>query len=70
MVAPGTVIEEKAILPLRWEAALGAFEAGRILPRYLGQRYHDLYASCRREECDRFHAEITDRDYEWYLRAG
>jgi len=23
----------------------------------------------RREECDRIHAEITDRDYEWCLRA-
>ncbi|MGH8129851.1 MAG: glutamine synthetase family protein [Steroidobacteraceae bacterium] len=69
MVAQGTVIEEKAELPLRWEAALDAFDAGKILPRYLGERYHKLYATCRREECDRFHAEITDRDYEWYLRA-
>jgi hypothetical protein len=25
--------------------------------------------ACRREECDRIHAEIPDRDYEWYLRA-
>jgi len=69
MVAQGTVIEEKAELPLRWEAALDAFAAGSILPKYLGKRYHDLYAACRREECDRFHAQITDRDYEWYLRA-
>ena len=69
MVAEGAVIEEKAELPLRWEAALDAFEAGSILPKYLGARYHALYASCRREECDRFHAEIPDRDYEWYLRA-
>jgi glutamine synthetase len=69
MVAPGTIIEEKAVLPLRWEAALAAFEKGTVLPQYLGKRYHELYASCRREECDRIHAEITDRDYEWYLRA-
>jgi len=69
MVEPGTVIDEKAELPLRWEAALDAFAAGKVLPEYLGQRYHELYASCRREECDRFHALVTDRDYEWYLRA-
>jgi len=56
-------------LPLRWEAALDAFAAGTILPRYFGQRYHELYGICRREECDRFHSEISDRDYEWYLRA-
>jgi glutamine synthetase len=69
MVRPGDVIEETISLPLRWEAALDAFEAGSVLPKYLGQRYHDLYATCRREECDRFHSEISDRDYEWYLRA-
>jgi glutamine synthetase len=69
MVKPGEVIEEKAGLPLRWEAALDAFERGTVLPQYLGKRYHELYASCRREECDRFHAQITDRDYEWYLRV-
>ncbi len=69
MVPQGAVIEEKAELPLRWEAALDAFAAGRVLPEYLGGRYHDLYATCRREECDRFHAEISDRDYDWYLRA-
>lgn len=69
MVQPGEIIEEKITLPLRWEAALDAFERGKVLPQYLGKHYHELFASCRREECDRFHAQITDRDYEWYLRA-
>jgi glutamine synthetase len=69
MIEPGTIIEEKIELPVRWEAALDAFDAAKVLPKYLGKRYHALYASCRREECDRIHAEITDRDYEWYLRA-
>jgi glutamine synthetase len=69
MVSPGEVLEEKASLPLRWEAALDAFEQGTVLPQYFGKRYHELFATCRREECDRIHAQITDRDYEWYLRA-
>lgn len=69
MVPQGTVIEEKAELPIRWEAALDAFDAGKVLPQYLGERYHALYGTCRREECDRFHYEISDRDYDWYLRA-
>ncbi len=69
MIEPGTVIEEKIELPVRWEAALDAFDAARVLPKYLCQRYHQLYAACRREECYRFHSEITDRDYVWYLRA-
>jgi glutamine synthetase len=69
MVAQGSVIDEKVELPVRWDAALDAFDAGKILPKYLGERYHRLYGTCRREECDRFHSEISDRDYEWYLRA-
>ncbi len=69
MVQPGTVIDEKVELPVRWEAALDAYDRGKILPKYLGERYHKLFGTCRREECDRFHSEISDRDYEWYLRA-
>ncbi len=69
MVKSGEVLEEKILLPTRWDAALDAFEASAVLPEYLGQRYHQLYATCRREECERFHAEISNRDYEWYLRA-
>ena len=69
MVAQGSIIDEKVLLPVRWPAALDAFETGRILPKYLGEKYHRLYATCRREEEERFHSEISDRDYEWYLRA-
>jgi glutamine synthetase len=69
MVAQGSIIDEKVELPVRWDAALDAFDAGKILPKYLGEQYHKLYGTCRREECDRFHSEISDRDYEWYLRS-
>lgn len=68
MVQPGEEVDEAVTLPVRWELALNAFDAGKVLPEYLG-KYHEIYASCRREECDRFHSEIPDRDYEWYLRA-
>ena len=56
MVSPGEVLEEEITLPPRWEAALDAFDDGKVLPQYLGKRYHKLFATCRREECDRFHA--------------
>jgi glutamine synthetase len=69
MVQAGQEIEEEAALPLRWEAALDAFAAGKILPQYFGETYHEVFEKCRREECDRFHAEVSERDYEWYLRA-
>jgi glutamine synthetase len=69
MVQSGEVLEENVLLPTRWDAALDAFERSTVLPKYLDERYHKLYATCRREECERFHAEISNRDYEWYLRA-
>ncbi len=55
-------------LPLNWHGALDRFTAGAILPRYLGETYHGLYAACRRFECDNYHAQIQPLDYEWYLR--
>jgi len=69
MVKARETIEEKVTLPVRWEQALDVYDAGKILPKYLGQEYHRVFGSCRREECDRFRAEVSNRDYEWYLRA-
>jgi glutamine synthetase len=37
--------------------------------RNTSARSSTLYGICRREEEERFHSEISDRDYEWYLRA-
>ena len=62
-------VDYQVSLPVRWSQALDAFEAGTILPDYFGQEFHRVYGQAKREECNLFHAEITDRDYEWYLRA-
>jgi glutamine synthetase len=56
------------VLPLDWYGALDGFSSGTILPRYLGEKYHGLYAACRRHECDNYHALVQPLDYEWYLR--
>lgn len=65
----GEVFEPEVLLPTRWEKALDVFEESTILPKYLGERYADLFAKSRRFECNCFHAEISDRDFDWYLRA-
>jgi glutamine synthetase len=49
--------------------ALDAFDAGKILPGYLGKDYHELFSKCRREEEANYNAEIPDKDFEWFLRA-
>ena len=69
LIQAGPEIDDDVTLPIRWELALREFEAGQILPGYLGEEYHKVFASCRREESDRFHEEVSNRDYEWYMRA-
>ena len=72
---PGPMVKEKqkveyeVTLPVRWPKSLDAFGAGQILPGYLGEEYHRLFEACRREESELFHAQVSNRDYEWYLRA-
>ena len=69
MVQQGEPIERVVTLPVRWSTALDTFDAGTILPDYLGEKYHKLFSLCRREEEGNFNAEIPAKDYEWYLRA-
>jgi glutamine synthetase len=69
MVAEKQKVDYEITLPVRWSQSLDAFHAGRILPRYFGEQYHRLFEVCRREESESFHAQVSNRDYEWYLRA-
>lgn len=68
MVRAGQPVDYEPTLPLRWPLALDAWRAGTILPDYLGAEYHRVFERVRREESDKFHAEVSDRDYAWYLR--
>jgi glutamine synthetase len=70
MVPEGAEIEYEATIPLRWSLALNEWQTGTVLPDYFGREYHRVFERVRREECDRFNAEISNRDYEWYLRLA
>jgi glutamine synthetase len=69
MVKQGEELDHVVTLPIRWPVALDTFDAGTILPGYLGEEYHRLFSLCRREEEGKFSAEIPPKDFEWYLRA-
>ena len=69
MVAEKQKVDYEITLPVRWSESLGVFEAGQILPRYFGEEYHRLFSLSRRDESELFHSQISNRDYEWYLRA-
>lgn len=68
-VAQGDDAPTDVTLPLGLGVAVDALENGNVLPRYLGRRYTDVFAATRREESDRFNAQVSNRDYEWYLRT-
>jgi glutamine synthetase len=69
MVQEGEKLEHVITLPIRWPSALDVFDAGKVLPAYLGEEYHNLFSLCRREEEGRFSSEVPEKDFEWYMRA-
>ena len=69
MVPAGAFLAHVVILPICCPVALDAFDAGTILPGYLGEEYHKLFSLCRREEEDRFNSQIPSKDFQWYMGA-
>lgn len=69
MIAEKQKIDYEVTMPVRWSKSLDCFDAGEILPKYFGKECHRVFGICRREEEDMFHAQVSNRDYEWYLRA-
>lgn len=69
-IGEGTVLDSEEItLPRNWFAALDAFGASDVLPKYLGENYCRIFEVIRRDECEQFHETISNVDYEWYLRT-
>jgi glutamine synthetase len=69
MVREGEKIDTEIRLSHRWEGALAAFDAGRILPDYLGPEFCRVFSTARRFEAEQFHAAVSNLDYDWYLPA-
>ena len=69
MIAESEVIDPTVTLPVRWQAALDAFQNAKVIPNYLGEEYCRVFLHSRRCESDRFHSQMSNKDYEWYLRS-
>ena len=69
VTAEGAELDYQVTVPIRWPQALDAFDAGALLPHYLGADYCALFSACRREEEANYNAEIPTKDFDWYLRA-
>ncbi len=56
-------------LPNRFPLALRAFQQADILPHYLGGDFMRAYFNMKRFEEERYHGEVPDRDFAWFLRT-
>lgn len=60
--------ESGATLPTNWYAAVDYLDRSKTLRDYLGDRFVDMYVKVKRTEQARFFEEVTELDYDWYLR--
>lgn len=60
--------ETGATLPTNWFAAVDYLDKSEVLRDYLGERFIDMYVKVKKTEQARFFEEITELDYDWYLR--
>jgi glutamine synthetase len=73
---PGPAIEGNgyeqvpASLPSNWYDALTRTEGSPFLKDYLGPRFMEIYCAIKRAEQDRFYSQVTELDFEWYLRTA
>lgn len=66
----GNGYEKRAkYIPGNWYDAIDAFWRASILREYFGKEFVDTYCTLKEVEADRFNAEPTARDFEWYLRT-
>ena len=56
-------------IPGNWFDAIDAFWRTSVLKEYFGKEFVDTYCTLKEVEADRFYAEPTARDFEWYLRT-
>jgi glutamine synthetase len=54
-------------LPTQWHDAIERAARSAFLRDALGERFLGVFSAIKRQECEKFGALVTDRDYEWYL---
>ena len=61
--------DHSASLPSTWQRALECAGHSQFLTDYLGADFLKVFLAIEHQECDRFNAEVSDLDYDWYLRT-
>ncbi|HZF15894.1 MAG TPA: glutamine synthetase family protein [Steroidobacteraceae bacterium] len=69
IVGNGYTRADRSSLPATWHEAIERAAASEFLADALGADFLKVFLAIKRQECDRFGAEVTDLDYDWYLRT-
>ena len=59
----------QTVIPGNWYDAIDAFSLASFRKEYFGNEFVDCFCTLKEVEADRFNAEPTERDFEWYLRT-
>lgn len=57
-------------LPATWQEAIERAAASDFLRQALGAEFLKIFLAIKRQECERFSAEVTELDRLWYLRSS
>ena len=76
-IDPGAPLEGNAyaqsqarVFPATWHEAIGRAAGSEFLHDALGEGFMKVLLAVKRQECERFMAEVTPLDYDWYLREA
>ena len=58
------------VFPATWHEAIERAAASEFLHDALGEGFMKVFLAVKRQECERFSAEVTSLDYAWYLREA
>lgn len=62
--------EQASTLTLNWHDTLDSFEQSDFIRQYFGADFQRIYTALKREECNRFFAEVSELDHRWHLRLA
>ena len=57
-------------LPQTWHEAIERAAASSFLAQALGEDFLKVFLAIKRQECERFSAEVTELDRSWYLHSA
>ncbi|MGE0581867.1 MAG: glutamine synthetase family protein [Steroidobacteraceae bacterium] len=64
----GYAIAPPRVFPATWHEAIERAAGSEFLRDALGADFMKVFLAVKRQECERFMAEVTPLDYAWYLR--